>query len=437
MNQTVKKIFLAGVALVISIVLIVTVTYAWMTLSAAPTAEGIEISIGGGNTILLAPDIVQTVDGEVCHYPGNFNDTLIFSRFESYDYLKQVDSLSPVSTSDGLNWFIPSFYSINDEEVKLGTASVGEVKSIETFQKDDRLLNANIQNESVNKGHYIYLDFWVVSPGADYTLRVSRGDKDNGSYLVELPKVNEDDKGFYLEKTNNSLAASTRVGFLVNTNVAPDANFALYQGSRDYNSDYKTLLGAYQEKGQQIYPGQYKFTIYEPNGNLHINSQDKTYFVTRPVGLVGDNVSLVDISDRLTVQLENSWKQKKDSNVTLDELLNVATVGKNIKDAKAAETALYDNYLQGQFSPYVSRGEFISKTGSLYAKCLNDGQAKTSELASLETAGATEDRFIVKLTKNVPQRIRMYVWVEGQDIDSAEISKSGRFALSLELAGSH
>ena len=435
MNQTVKKMLLAGVALMVSITLIVTVTYAWMTLSSAPVAEGMQISIRGGNTILLAPDIIQTIDGEICHYPGNFNDTLIFSRFKSYDYLKQVDFLSPVSTADGLNWFIPSFYSITDPEVKLGTASVGEVKSIQTFQEDNMLLNANIQSGSVNKGHYIYLDFWVVSPSADYTLRVSRGDKNNGSYLIELPAVKEDDNGFYIEETNNSFASSARVGFLVNTNEASGMNYVSYQSSRDYNADYKTLLGAYQEKGQQIYPGQYRFTIYEPNGNLHSNNEDKSYVVTQPIGLVDENISLVDISDRLTVQLENSWAQKSGDNATLDELINVATFGKNIKNAKDAEKALYENYLQGQFSPYVSRGEFISSTKALYEKCSDEG--KTKKLASLQTAGATEDQFIVKLTKDTPQRIRMYIWIEGQDVDSGGIVDSGKFALSLELAGSH
>ena len=85
MNQMIKKMLAAGMAVVISVVLAVTVTYAWTTLSAAPTAEGIQVSIGGGNTILLAPDVSRTVDGEVCHYPGNFNDTLIFSRFKSYN----------------------------------------------------------------------------------------------------------------------------------------------------------------------------------------------------------------------------------------------------------------------------------------------------------------------------------------------------------------
>ena len=59
------------------------------------------------------------------------------------------------------------------------------------------------------------------------------------------------------------------------------------------------------------------------------------------------------------------------------------------------------------------------------------------ELASLEASGATEDVYITKLEKNVPQRIRMYVWIEGQDIDCIDSTQVGRLAISLELAASN
>lgn len=437
MNQTIKKLFAAGMAVIISVALIVTITYAWTTLSSAPVAEGIQISIGGGNTILLAPDVSEENGGKICHYPGYFKDTLVFSKFKSYDYLKQVDSLSPVSTADGLNFFIPSYYDISDEEVKNGEAGVGELKTIDKFEKDNELLFANLEKGAAQKGHYIYLDFWVVSPGTDYTLRVSKGDDNGGSYLIELPKVKESEDGFVLEETDGSFAAASRIGFLANTNYVTDASLELYKNSRSYDSRFKRLAGAYQEKGDYAYSGDNRFTIYEPNGDLNLTGENRRYVTTTPVGLNGNTVSLVDVSDRLTVQLKNSWAEKQDDNVTLSEMLAVSLAGKNIKTAKEAETTLYDAYLQGQFAPYVSRGEFILSTSALYSKCADDGEANELELTSLETAGATEDRYIVKLEKNVPQRIRMYVWIEGQDADCTAMTEAGRFALGLELAGSN
>lgn len=436
MNQTVKKVFLAGMVLVISVVLVVAVTYAWTTLSTSPVAEGIQISIGGGNTILLAPDLIETVDGTICHYPGNFTENLVFSRFQSYDYLKNLTSLSPVSTSDGLNWFTPSSYTVMDEEVRLGQACVGDLKDIQSFQKDSLLSGANLESKDDDRGHYIYLDFWVVSPGVDYTLRISRGENASGSYLIELPRIVSGENGFSLENTNGSFAASARVGFLVNMNGVSDKSMKAYQNSRYYNDHYKMLLGAYQEKGSEIYPGQYRFMIYEPNGNLHSGTENGFYVETKPVGLLGDTVSEIDIRDRLSVQLENTWVENE-NHITLDQLLTVATAGKSLKSPKEAEKILYDEYLQGQFSPYISRGKFISETAALYEKLAGNEKISGVELAALPSAGATSDQFIVKLIKNVPQRIRMFVWIEGQDMDCSQITESGRFALSLELAGSN
>ena len=46
-----------------------------------------------------------------------------------------------------------------------------------------------------------------------------------------------------------------------------------------------------------------------------------------------------------------------------------------------------------------------------------------------------EEYYIVKLEKNVPQRIRMFVWLEGQDVDCALSAFADSLALGLELAG--
>ena len=436
MNQAIKKMVTAGLAVVLSVALIVTATYAWTTLSKAPTVENIKITIGGGHTILLAPDMQTKIDGETCHYPGYFNDTLIFSRFDSYDYLEQLDSLYPVSTADGLNWFTPTYYDLSDPEVQNGQAAVGEVKPVEYFKNDNELLNANLQNSDSSAGHYIYLDFWVVSPGTAYTLRVARGDENGGSHLIELPKVKEREDGFVLEETDNTFAASARIGFLANEILTTGKDYVAYRNSRYYDSNFEMFSGVYHEKGNYPYADNHRFTIYEPNGFLNPKQLDENrYLQTKAVGLVDEKPSLVDIANRLTVQQKSVWR-KGQHNLTLDAMLSAAIAGKEIKSSEEAETVLYHDYLQGQFSPYLTRGDFVTKTADLYEKCQN-GLATSEQLATLDTSGATEDVYIVKLEKNIPQRIRMFVWIEGQDPDCAEMTQLGRFALSLELAGSN
>jgi len=39
------------------------------------------------------------------------------------------------------------------------------------------------------------------------------------------------------------------------------------------------------------------------------------------------------------------------------------------------------------------------------------------------------------LEKNIPQRIRMFIWLEGQDPDCIGFADSVPFAIGLELAG--
>lgn len=432
MEQIFKKMFLAGITAIISIILLVVVTFAWTTLSSSPEISGIQVSIGGANTILLAPDNTQVVDGNVYHYPGNFNNTLVFSRFDSYDYLSEIDVLSPVSTADGINWFIPSFYDISDLEVKMGMAGVGDVKPLSEFECDSELKNANL-TENSDGGHYAFLDFWVVSPKTECTLRVSQGDSNGGSYLVELPSVKKDENGFSLTRTNGKIAASARIGFLTNASYVDDATYLAYSKSRDYNSLYTKLSGVYSEKGQYAYSTNNKFYIYEPNGTLFPGVDTDRYVVTNPIGIKDGEVSRVDIKDKLSVQLGSF--ELTNGTIRLDNAFAAAIAGKQYKTEREAEKQFYEKYLQGQVSNYIRKGEFISKTDDLYTKCAENGKIDALELASLRTSGATDDRYIVKLFPNVPQRIRMFVWLEGQDVDCTQVAENVRLALSLELAG--
>lgn len=58
-------------------------------------------------------------------------------------------------------------------------------------------------------------------------------------------------------------------------------------------------------------------------------------------------------------------------------------------------------------------------------------------LKSLSLAGATDDAYIVDLERNVPQRIRMFIWLEGQDVDCTNDVKQSGVVVSIELAGSN
>ncbi len=435
-NKAMQKMIAAVSLLLAAIVMVVTVSYAWITLSSSPTAEGIKVSIGGGTTILIAPNKSVTENGIQYHYPGVFQSTMDFDLYREYDYLKNVDALMPVSTADGLHWFLPSYYTSVDEEVINGTASVGELRPIQDFQLDMDLEYANLSGDDRSySGGYVYLDFWVVAPGADYDLRLARGDDQSGSFLIELMSPEEsEDGGYALKMTTGSVAASARVGFLVDHNVITDESIMqYYRNSVGYTSDYTMLRGSYAEPGEGIrYSSEHIFTIYEPNGDFHPTGSDGIYIPTNPVAWQSGTPVAADVSDRVTVQLRNRWKAGQYSDYLIQEIFATAIAGKDWNEENVAYE-FYHEYLQGQVISYVDSGAFVQSTTALYENVQN-GVAHTEALA---VSGATDDIVIAHLEKNVPQRIRMFIWIEGQDADCISGSANVTFALNIELAGSH
>jgi hypothetical protein len=414
--------------------MIVAVSYAWLTISESPVVNGIQVTIGGGHTILLAPDVTKVVTKEdgtavTVHYPGAFGESLDLSKSENYTYLSSLAGLSPVSTADGIQWFIPTY----DET--------------DSFVLDDNLTYAN--QEANQNGYYIYLDFWIVSPGSEYDIRVSNtsdGDYYEGSYLIELPQVVETEEGDYtLAATTGMIESCARVGFLVNDTVEDNGSLEAYMDSDYEDSRYEKLLGVYQEPGESADTDANRFTIYEPNATEHdpevSGIESGVYAYTKPLGGTATQVEEMDLQDcetGLTVQTQSQWSQGK---VTLEEAFQAAIAGKTFATASEASTYFYDTYLQKQFGSYLTGGKFLSYTSLLYQGAGTGGDtAATGTIdAMLQSGdtGATEDAIITTLERNTPQRIRMYIWLEGQDVDCKNTASvaSTQFALNIQLAG--
>ena len=447
MSKVYTKLLLTLIAFVVSLVMVVSVSYAWMTLSNNPVAEGIQVTIGGGNTILVAADLTQETDGTVYHYPGAFDDTLNFAQNASYAYLSEYSGLTPVSTADGVNWFIPTYYDLTDAAVQNGTVLSGSMKSLNEFVRDDTLQYANLSERETKKasqGSYLYLDFWVVSPGADYTLRVSTGEDSGGSFVIGLPAAAENPEGGYsLSPDGNTSEACVRVGLLANPGYITDETMWYYQSSPGYSAQYTRLRGNYPQPGERSdNSSAYRFTIYEPNADLHptVDSAQGSYLVTRPVGLVDGTVTPVDVGSSLTVQTQSNWAQAQVGEGTqLEQRFTTASFDPSFSGLSADEMTrkFYNEYLQAQVSPYVTKGLFVKNTENLYNAAGTSGVADAAFLGQEYTATATDDVYIVKLEKNVPQRIRMFIWLEGQDADCVNRAEASSFAFRIELAGSH
>ncbi len=422
------KIACTAAALLCAMAMIVMSSYAWLTASTSPVAEGIQVAVGGGSTILLAPDVVND---EGKHYPGAFGATL---RLDDLLDTDAYSGLTPVSTADGLSWYLPVYYTENDPEVLARTAKAGDLKPYNQFLCDETLTYANLSagDEKAAKGSYLYVDFWVVSPGSRYELRVSTSDDASGagSYVVDLPQVVETKAGFAMQTPEYPASESLRVGFLVNQNAAADSVAAYAADGGDQR--YTKLMGDYQKAEEQVQPAfSYNtFHIYEPNGSSHTVQRETGYIATYPLGRNGTSVTGIPVGGKLSVQMASQWEENK-----VNDLLT-ASVKQAGDTATAADVQaqLYKT-LAGR-SDYVNKGQFIQNTDRLYTSMGEDHTVLQATLERMDKAGANESNSIVTLERNVPQRIRMFIWLEGQDADCVSGASVSGFAMRIELAGS-
>lgn len=422
------KIACTAAALLCAMAMIVMSSYAWLTASTSPVAEGIQVAVGGGSTILLAPDLVN---GAGKHYPGAFGATL---RLDDLLNTGAYSGLTPVSTANGLNWYLPVYYTEDDLEVQAGTARAGDLKPYDQFLCDETLTYANLpaDDERAAKGSYLYADFWVVSPGSRYELRVSTSNDASGagSYVVDLPQVVETKNGFAMQTPEYPASESLRVGFLVNQNAAADSAAAYTANGGDQR--YTKLMGDYQKAGEQVQPASYNtFHIYEPNGSSHSAlGTASDYIATYPLGWNGTSVTGIPVGGRLSVQMASRWEEN-----TVKDLFTVsAQQAGDTATAADVQARLYKN-LAGR-SDYVNKGQFIQNTGKLYENLGQDHTVLQATLEQMAKAGANESSSIVTLERNVPQRIRMFIWLEGQDADCVSGASVSGFAMRIELAGS-
>lgn len=439
---------LAALLLLITVtVMLVTTSFAWVTISSAPAVQGIRITISGSHTVLVAPNISQIQDGVTYNYPGTFSDSLNFTDHAQYDYLKNIGGLLPVSTSDGTTWYIPTYYQQNDAKVLSGEAYVGQLRPTSEFIADNLLRYANLDAEQMldlQNGNYVCLDFWVVAPVDGYKLRVSTGAEGAGSFAIDLMGAESSGNSFDLTKVNQQTAACVRLGFLVNEATIMDESMRLYSQSTYFNSSYSRLQGVYSAPGNSALDNFLnRFIIYEPNGDSHPTElemgdgtiRDGQYVLTEPLGKGGIPTS---ISDRLAVQLKNSWIKTQEE-TTIAQMFRTFLAGKDLSEetGQSLQDAFYTQWLQYQVYPYIKKGNFIANTADLYNIAGGDKLAQAEEIAAMLQAGATDDVYITELIGGVPQRIRMFIWLEGQDVDCINSAASGGFAISIELAGSN
>ena len=416
------KILASALLIVLSLSMLVMVTFAWYVMSTAPEVSGMQIQIGS-DTIRVAPDCIDASGQH--HYPGAFQGVL---ETDTNAIPENFWGLIPVSTADGKHWFSATYESLENG---------GDQK--EEYLEDTTLSSANLTARPKSGGNYLYLDFWVVAP-KDYDLRVStatRGSGQSGSYVKVFPQVKMDAaRNYSLDETQRQAESSLRIGFLVNEDAVSGDS---YKNSTNYDSAYKILKGEYQKPGEALPISQTSFTIYEPNCDWHADTESNGHYnQTLPLAWKDGKVkpvTLESVQTKLAAQTSATWtrtddgKQTKLAQALQTAMLEAKATDRSVTDAQSAGEYLLNQHLKGQLSGYITSGQFIENTGTL-----KDGTSLT-DMTDMDKAGATTDAVIVSLKKNVPQRIRMFVWLEGRDIDCTNEAALKTLLLNLELAG--
>ena len=445
MKKLYGKLILSVLTVLFTIIVVLTSSYAWLTVSKSPMASNIQVTIAGGNTILIAPDVTETVEGETVHFPGTFKDHISFENADGYAYLSQLSGLIPVSTVNGIDWITPAYYNSSDDEVKQKKVFSGTLRPVSEFESDDTLRYANLTDENDTPGSYVCMDFWVVSPGMDYDLRVSCGSAETGSFVLVRPVVDEESGD--LVPADRAAAASIRLGFQTNSIAAPTAALMAYRTSEGYSQRYNDLRGCYPEPGHgfdEATRGETTFSVLEPNADLHINPRDDGAILYTPALCVQNGVIRESsMQGTYAIQKASSLVGAVQTGAVDGSVLAQMYQGYQAShdtegmSASEIENDFYNNYLQGQIGIYAARGDFYSRTSDVYALALTSGRAEAEELSSLQTGGAADDAIIVPLERNVPQHIRLFLWLEGQDADCVNPVGNNTICVELELAGSN
>lgn len=416
------KILASALLIVLSLSMLVMVTFAWYVMSTAPEVSGMQIKIGS-DTIRVAPDC-KDESGQ--HYPGAFQGVL---EADTNAIPENFWGLIPVSTADGKHWFSATYESLENG---------GDQKEDE-YLEDTTLSSANLTARPKSGGNYLYLDFWVVAP-KDYDLRVStatQGSGQSGSYVKVFPQVKMDDAGNYsLDETQRQAESSLRIGFLVNEDMVSGDSYK--KNSTNYDSAYKILKGVYQEQGKELPTSKTSFTIYEPNCDWHADTESNGHYnQTLPLAWKDGKVkpvTLESVQTKLAAQTSATWTRTDDGTQTKlaqalqTAMLEAKVTERGVTDAQSTGEYLLNQHLKGQLSGYITSGQFVKSKSDL-----QDGTRLDKE--NIEKSGSADDAVIVSLKKNVPQRIRMFVWLEGQDIDCTNEAALKTLLLNLELAG--
>ena len=378
------KLLSAALALLVALVLLASGTFAWFTLSTQTMASGLQVSMeftGEEWPFWVSLDGVNfTKEASVQAYFTQPDNSL-----EAVTYLR------PISTRDGINWFLPNYDSIG---------SVSGFRPVSLESVASCLLHKNANHVLDEESNYlVYYDMWVKTedPNTDYYLkltnptntgRVEDYETQFGTYVLSVPQKKANG-GYELTQESENATCCVRIGFqcLSGTEASgytADSRFVIFEPNAD-----KMCAGLENVEGYNVSRDITYIAGNTENAGKTVGEYD-TIEVKYP--------ALLPYEDGGSIKLaENNYTIRQYSSYWDEEKL--AALGNDFPDSTNVAT----------FGAFVADGNGVGY----------------NDLVPITTIRHGDD----------PQLIRVYIWLEGQDEDCWNEVREGSIFANLEFKG--
>ncbi len=437
------KLVITAAALLLSFVLLVSASLAWYSISTAPEISGLSVT--------LFTDIALQVSDDGKNFDQSIN---LSEEFKYYAGLK------PVSTVDGVNWFIAEYDEngalLPPSEFTLDNNLTYANKAVYKQDADGNYtvkLNGAEYMEADQQGYYVYTDIWLQTD-YDYDVNVTLSAPDlTKNNLEAWEKDERNDHGakygsyalaeYVLDgekvvSIDNNVQNAIRVGFLIqekdeNNNVT-SSRFVIYEPNADRRSEIELKPTEDDGVANDHYIDGFEISgvTVDTEGNVTSasNYKNDAYIPTYPIGILKDEngnttYGRVDIANEdLIIQFASQWKEdsliealKSGLKPNSNDILSFGKFVKNSADvtdrSKLNSFGIYD---------FEEEGKALSA----------DQKDLASSSIIVKLRGKTTDENGNEI--HHPTKIRMFIWIEGQDVDCWNDIADGSFYINLEFA---
>lgn len=532
MSGAKAKLLASTLTMLIALLLVIGSTFAWFTISANPEISGIQFSVSTWENLLIARDDPEIDDPLNLDYKTTIQMNDIFSYYTE---------LTPVSTVDLKNWFIPTYNAstgylkpasefIWDPDLRYANSFRVKTENGEVLFTSDGTTSSAIPLTGIEllnaqkQGYYVYADFWIKTeekegtvvslsfPSYGVSKAAAAKELNNyfGTYVLPVleAKQNANSEIYLSEKQYNSETA-IRLGFAVYSDAIHSdewSNWYIYEPNADKRSVYEekpedqdeyilgyikssaeeangiyietnpigfpTSSGANQgyvpvapedETGLDWTTGLCK-TVYTETDLQSIDStataltSSATYYIssgsiyTPVTGAFAYAYLLEDAGnkvytrsvyrrearplpldpDHLIVQMAGAWDMSKQT-----DILSTLSVEGGRLDSR--QVSYFGNFVSA--ASLYNRLNFLKQTVADCRTAVCGGLSRLWSGESTEPEGApalqgdNTSGILLKLNYNEPVKIRLFVWVEGQDVDCWNDIAAGSVQINLEFAG--